>query len=382
MQNPRNPAVAYLAQVLEERIEQGNYQSGTWLPTERALSEEFAVDRSVVRAAFLQLEARQLIVRAQGRRPWVRERAQPVPATSEQSSARIETRRRNIGLWIWPNPTHPATNAVAQGICTVLDQSQYRLIIGNIFWSSWDAVRRAEAEFLGHMATDDDVVGVLLWYLGGKDNLPALHKLRAANVPVLFMDRLPPEGYDADFVGVDNEFAAEAIVGHLIAQGHREIAHITNGENASTVQERLAGYRRALEKAGLTYRPRLVLTNRETGEGDEEATSDLLAEELLSLPNPPTAAFAVNDVTAEILMVGLRRRGIRIPEDVAVAGFDGIERWTTSTPFLTTVQQPFELIGSNAIKLLLQRIETGPTTACRHLLLQAPLCIYDSTRRD
>src|SRR5262249_32195875 len=160
---------------------------------------------------------------------------------------------------------------------------------GNVVWDSWDSVCRSEARFLEQMTEDQDISGVLLWYLSGQVNLPALRKVRAANIPIVFMDRRPPIGFDADYVGIDNEHSAEEIVRQLIAQAHGRIAHITKGDNASTVAERLAGYRQALAKAQISFQPELVV---QANEGSLQAAAAMhteLAERLLRLPDPPTA---------------------------------------------------------------------------------------------
>src|SRR5207248_1783281 len=137
-------------------------------------------------------------------------------------------------------------------------------------------------------------------------------------------------GVEADYVGVDNADAAEQIVRHLLAMGHRSIAHLTNRDRASTVADRLAGYRRALAAAGISYRPELVLEAPflEPKPDLGGRTDDQVAEELLGLPDRPTAVFAVNDYNALSLIAALRVRGLRVPEDMAVAGFDDVERWT------------------------------------------------------
>ncbi|MBC8104274.1 MAG: substrate-binding domain-containing protein, partial [Cytophagales bacterium] len=105
-----------------------------------------------------------------------------------------------------------------------------------------------------------------------------------------------------------------------------------------------------------------------------------LLEELLALPNPPTALFTVNDIVAFHLLAAIRARGLRVPEDLAVVGFDGIEQGEQGVPFLTTVGQPFERIGSQAADLLLERMERGPGAAFRHVLLEAPVIVRASTR--
>jgi LacI family transcriptional regulator len=268
---------------------------------------------------------------------------------------------------------------IVRGIRHVLNQDDFRLVLDSATGHNavasggpsdeGEMLRKSEEAFLKRIVRDHDIEGVLLWYLGGRQNLPALQELRTARVPIVFLDRMPPGGFEADFVGVDNVGAAEAVVGHLLAQGHRRIAHVTNYDNASTVQERAEGYRRALSRAGVTPRPEWIMR-------EPEATA---VDALLALPETPTAVFAVNDVTALRVIEALRGRGLRVPEDVAVAGFDGIERWLPGTLFLTTADQPFERMGAAAADLLLRRITLGPDVPYRQVLLDAPLAVYGST---
>jgi DNA-binding LacI/PurR family transcriptional regulator len=367
-----SPSVKHITEILEERIRSGAYKIGRWLPSEREISEEFGVSRIVIRAVVEELERRSLVMRSARCRPIVQNvRGIRVPATA--------TARGNLGLWIWPSPASPGSSMIVRGIRKVLDDDAFRLVVASPIDEDWAVASRSEAQFLQRMGHDKDILGIILWYLGGRANLPTLQELRAAGIPLVFIDRQPPTGFDADYVGVDNERAAEEIVKHLLAQGHRRIAHVTNCDTASTVAERLAGYRRALEVAGNTFYPELVIQDQgETGDDPNEGCEALI-DGLLSLPDPPTAFFAVNDYVAQRVLAGLRARGIQVPEQIAVAGFDGVERWTPGQPFLTTANQPFERIGAKAVEVLLQRIDAGPGHAYQHILLEAPLSIHDST---
>jgi LacI family transcriptional regulator len=232
------------------------------------------------------------------------------------------------------------------------------------------------------MARDADIAGVLLWYLGGTRNLPALQALRDANIPLVFLDREPPPGFDADYVGIDNEYSAREVVTHLLRLGHRRIAHVSNVDPGSTVAARLSGYRQALEAEGVSYRPELVVAAPfiPPGSSAESHYYADLVDRLLSLPDPPTAIWAVNDCHALCVLGALRARGVRVPEDVALAGFDGIERWLPGPSFLTTACQPFERMGVRAIERLLQRIEFGPAAPYQHVIMDAQLSIHGSTQ--
>ncbi len=369
-----SPSVTNIVGTLTERIHTGRYQDGRWFPTERELVEEFGVSRTIIRKAVEALEKRNLIIRSPRCRTIVQQ------GLANYDLPPRETRRRNLGLWIWPGPVDPASASVVQGIYQALDHTAYRVVVGSPIGDDWSLMAESEARFLESMADDQDIAGILLWYIGGEVNLPALHRVRAAKIPLVFLDRRSPEGFDADFVGVDNVYSAEQVVKHLIHAGHRRIAHITNMDHASTVLERMEGYRRALKAAELPFRPDLILRETLPKQGRLEDVFAGLAESLLCLPESPTAVFAVNDHIALHLVAALRARGVRVPEDISVAGFDGAERWMPVTPFLTTALQPFDRLGGRAVDLLLHRIETGSTEAYQHILLDAPLTIHGSTR--
>jgi LacI family transcriptional regulator len=271
---------------------------------------------------------------------------------------------------------------LVQGIRQTLPQNEFRLVLETAIGADWSEVHASEAQFLKRLAEDRDIEGLILWYLGGDENRPALETVRECGIPMVFLDRRPPLGFDADFVGVDNAGAAQRAVQHLISLGHRHIAHISNLDFVSTVEERFLGYRRALTHAGIPFRPELVLRDPGTSMEDYREDCAPLVEALIALPDAPTAVFAVNDIVAHRVVMAIRERGLRVPEDISVVGFDGIERWGTALPFLTTADQPFEHLGAVAAELLQERIgENTPATAYRHILLDAPLTVRGSTAR-
>jgi DNA-binding LacI/PurR family transcriptional regulator len=100
---------------------------------------------------------------------------------------------------------------------------------------------------------------------------------------------------------------------------------------------------------------------------------------LRSLPEPPTAVFAINDYTAWRFIQTWRSLGGKVPKDIAVVGFDNTERWSAMEPFMTSVSQPFEQIGREAAKLLLLRCDHSVTQTYRHVLLPAELVIRGSS---
>jgi DNA-binding LacI/PurR family transcriptional regulator len=383
-----SPLVNTILQTLTDRIRAGQYAGPEGFPAERELVEEFSVSRNLVRRVLDQLEEGDLIVRAPRCRTVVRFPVKAEPSGAGQlgrsGAQRVATEplRRTLSFSVWPGENDPATSAVLRGIYSVLDHSAYRLLMGHVTWNPWAKEQHTEQLFLDQMAKDPDIAGILLWHHNGQAKPDALWRVREAGIPLVFLDCQPPNGFEADFIGVDNEQAALRAVRHLVTMGHRQIAHITNMDSASTVVQRLVGYQQGLEAAGLSFRPELVVQATESSTAEAPAVYGAMLEELLALPDPPTAVFAVNDITALRFIKAVVRSGRRVPEDIAVVGFDGLERWMDRPAFLTTVTQPFEQMGEMALRSLLRQIESAERneapTYHRHLL-EAPLQVYGST---
>lgn len=368
----RSPLVDSVLGVLAKRFQDGTYRAGQRLPTERTLAQELGVSRVVVRTAVRALAERGLVRLADRCRPVV------VRAGGGPDGRVATAQRHTLALWLTHKPTEAEMPSLLFGIQRRLDHDSFRLIVDNASGDTPESVTESEAQFLWHLAEDQDIAGAMLWYSGATGNIPALGIARSAGIPLVFIDRRSPVGFEADHVGVDNAAAAEIAVRHLVGKGHRRIAHVTNSDPVSTVSERKAGYRAALEAAGIRYDEKLVF--RAAGRySDMAATCRALAHSILDLAERPTAFFCVNDRLAFNMIDALGLKGLRVPEDASVVGFDGIERWMPGPSSLTTCLQPFEQLGSTAVDLLLRRIERGPEAAYRHVLLDAPLSVCAST---
>jgi DNA-binding LacI/PurR family transcriptional regulator len=359
------PAGARMARVLEERIRSGEYEAGTWLPAERALAEEFRVDRAIVRAALDHLQQKSLIIREPGRRPWVSDPGTP-------GASRSAAKRVTIGIILPQHPVYPAAVLLLKGIQETLRDArdhQFRLL----FFDTFHAERPAEA--LERQALEellaDDADGLILWPCispGATEGRALLRRFRELGRPVVYVDR-HPEGEACDFVGVDNRNAARDAVEYLLRLGHTRIAYLTNTDPAISVTERGRGYADALRNAGITPDPQLTFT---VPVGENLGGSGLL-ERFFAVPDPPTAVFAMNDSLAHRLIEGLEERGARVPGTLSVIGFDDLERFSPRPALLTTMHQPFDRIGQRAAELLLLRLRDEPGGALQHLLLPTPL---------
>jgi LacI family repressor for deo operon, udp, cdd, tsx, nupC, and nupG len=159
----------------------------------------------------------------------------------------------------------------------------------------------------------------------------------------------------ADHVAIDNVAAARTVVEHLIGLGRRRIAVIGDqpGKNGGTAALRTAGHRQALDAAGIPYDPALVIPveNYQRADGAEAMAH------LLQLPEPPDAVFCCNDLLAIGAMRAGAERGVSIPNQVAVAGFDDIAEGSYSLPSLTTIAPDKEAIAEAAVNLADRRVD-------------------------
>lgn len=183
---------------------------------------------------------------------------------------------------------------------------------------------------------------------------PIVGQLQADGFPFVLVGRHPHR--DVSFVDVDNRGAARGAVSHLLDHGYRQIGIITGGANMIVAIDRYAGYVSALSEAGIMPEADLAVQTDLTRRGGYRAMQTLLARPA----GPPDAVFVISDTMASGALQALRDAGKRVPEEVAVLGFDGLDESTVSRPILSTVAQPIAELGREAVRILLSLI--GRTT--------------------
>ena len=201
----------------------------------------------------------------------------------------------------------------------------------------------------------------------------ALAYLRAARLPCVLVDRTPDPSFDQ--VGVNNREAMRALVAHVAGFGHSRIGYVGGHPGFATTLERIEGYRAGLQLAGVSFDPSYLVTGSATTASASEATSALL-----SLADAPTAIVAGNNMATIGAVRAIRSRGLQVPADVSVVGFDDFEWADCFEPRLTLVAQPCEEIGKRAASLLIERI-ANPGGAPQSVRLDARLIIRDSCAR-
>jgi len=192
------------------------------------------------------------------------------------------------------------------------------------------------------------------------------------DIPVVAVDpHRGPSGIAT--VDSDNDAGAVLATEHLISLGHRRIAFLGGRTDLESSRLREEGFRTAMASAGLPVDPDLVRVGGYRREG-----ADRPAHELLELPDPPTAVFAANDLMAIATIDAARDVGLRVPQDLSVIGFDDVPEAVAATPPLTTVAQPIQQMGAEAVALLV-RLIAGAEVDTDHVRLPTRLVERGST---
>jgi DNA-binding LacI/PurR family transcriptional regulator len=231
--------------------------------------------------------------------------------------------------------------------------------------SPWRDAEHSIAPFRDRRIDGVLVVAPLL----DSDLMPALTSLHLPLVAISW----PPERGDVPSVDIDDVYGARLLLEHLLSLGHRHIAHITGHPNLISASTRQHIYQQCLAEAGIALCPDYVVSGLYSTEAGYAS-----ARRLLTLPRPPTAIFAGNDEIAYGVLEAAREMGIRMPDRLSVVGVDDRPPSAFMTPPLTTLRPPFDKVGEEAARLLIQRIEGKPVPAEMHLF-QPELVVRGST---
>jgi len=222
----------------------------------------------------------------------------------------------------------------------------------------WLGEPEYERRMIDQIIGNDLLDGVIVSSVRLQD--PIVAALSRSAIPFVLVGRYETDPA-ASFVDINNRAAARSAVEYLIQIGRKKIATITGPQNMLVSQDRLEGYVEALKKANVAIEANLVVDGGFTEEGGYGAMSRLFAE-------MPDAIFAASDAMAMGAIRFLKERGQRVPEDVAVVGFDDAPFAATAHPALTTIHQPAELMGAHAVDLLIELLENNHTQPITRIL--------------
>ena len=254
---------------------------------------------------------------------------------------------RLVGV-LAPPLTWPSVPEIMRGVAEYIEHTSYEIILYSINFEGSNHAAVLERILSMRMASG------LLAILPGELSPHLADRFHRGLPMVLIDDQEKP--LDLPWVGIDNISSAYEITRYLLELGHRRIAYIQGPQHYSCALERYHGYSQALQDSGVTLDPTLVFRGRFDIPSGRECASVLFS---LDRRAWPSAIFAGNDQMAYGILEVAEQRGIRVPEDIALVGFDDNPLSAHLRPPLTTIRQPFSEMGSKAIELLLHMIDPG-----------------------
>lgn len=345
-----------------ERILDGRLPVGTRLPTEMELAQEHQISRDTVRQALSLLVSEGLLERVQGRGTFVR-----LPSLPQTNVVQPEYKR--IGVILNRPPTAQLNMEILIGVEQAAKSHGYL-----VSFTYAEEDQQQLARDISRLRADN-VQGLVIFPASDTTYDESIWTLHAAQYPFVLIDRYFPD-LACDYVGPDNFGGALRATEHLLILGYTRIGfaqtHVETRRTTS-VHDRWRGYCEALEKYHIPYNESLIPPNTPLSHAEAIA----YYTHLLSRPDRPDAIFAVNDMTALDIYDIAQQVGLRIPDDLAVVGFDNLSFAAHLHPALTTIAYPLTDAGLRAGNLLISRIE-GLSGPVKHLELPANLIVRES----
>lgn len=263
---------------------------------------------------------------------------QPNRLASSLRSRKTQT----LGV-LMPNSANPYFARILAAIEERSYERGYNVIIGNV------SNPQREEEYLAVMLSKQ-IDGMLLISTGNFAH--SIDRLKDVDIPVVLVDR-PPQRDDIDVVMADNHDGGKTATQYLLDLGHRDIACITGPAHLITSTARRDGYIQALHEANIEPLPHWIVS----GDFDHESGYRAALQILQQQDQRPTAIFASNDMMAIGAMRAVNELGLTIPDDISLIGFDNISLSAYTLPPLTTIEQPVDAMGAEAVEKLLYRID-------------------------
>jgi DNA-binding LacI/PurR family transcriptional regulator len=280
----------------------------------------------------------------------------------------LQTKRtKTIGV-IVPEIKQPFFASVINGIEELAYAAGYTIIV-------CQSNETADREVLVTRSLGSHrVAGLLVSLSRSTKNLDHFKLLQRRGVPIVFFDRVSND-IEASKVVVDDYKGAFDVVAHLIKSGYQRIAHLAGPKNLSISKFRLKGYMDALRQENLPFDDSMVVYG-----GLDDTDGIVGFQKLLRLQTLPDAIFAVNDPVATGAFVMIKEHGMKIPDDIALAGFSNTYMTSLLDPPLTTVEQPSYEIGKTAAQLLMEQINNNDDKFLpKFIVLKTNLIVRGST---
>ena len=349
-----NPKYRQLKEIIKKEINKGKLKPGDRIPAEERIAEKYEVSLGTVRQAMAELANEGLIYKEQGRGTFVAEKKREKTFT--------------IGLLL-TDIGNPFFSQLARSI----QEKAHTLEYSVIYYNTNDQLLR-ETESID-MLIKRLVDGVILVPVlkDGEERL--MQKLRENDIPFVYLDRYLNEPA-SDYIIIDNLSGVRQAMEYLISLGHRRIGCISAQPFTQVLEQRVKAYKKIVRENNFVTDSLVQISNLPDDKGGYDA-----ANKLLSTKNRPTAIFATNDIIAIGAYKAAKNRGIRIPQDLSLIGFDDIEASSHLEVPLTTITQPINEMGKVAMKILAGKSEKKDSENLQKIVLEPKLVIRESCRR-
>lgn len=277
-------------------------------------------------------------------------------------------RTNTIGVII-PRLNSYFMSTVIAGMEKVANNAGYNLIIAQ-------SQEQFKKEIAGVTTMyNSRVDGLLVSLSYDTKNTEHFDTIRKKQIPLIFFDRVT-DYPNCTSVVIDNVKAGYDATMHLIQQGCKRIAHVGGSLNRNVYADRLAGQRKAMAEKGLTYDPNLLISNNLSDKEGADA-----AQRILKMQHRPDGIFTANDTSGVAIMRELKQAGVRIPEDIAIVGFNNDPISSVIEPQLTTIHYPGEEMGEVAATTLINRLKDVPAPPLNTIVLRHELIVRQSSLR-
>lgn len=348
---------------LRTEILEGKYSLSDKFPSEQQLVRRFKVSRTTVRLALSKFKESGIITTSKG--------------SGTRLCSNIYKMIGRLGLIVPHLCDGELAEPLCAAICRIAREAGYSLLFEDSKCYN-PASQGTYAMSLAREYISQGVAGVFmspieLVHDAASINERIVKLLKSHTIPVVLLDRdivPPPDHSDCDVIGIDNYQAGYRLATHLAERGAKRICLFAERHSAPTVKMRFQGARDAILDKNLKWTSRSVCLAQSN---DSKSIQHFFCRKA-----PPDAFLCANDITAVSLLNTLTSIGIKVPDDVLLAGVDDIRLAAHTSPPLTTIHQPCDAIARTAVSTMLQRLRE-PSLPARKILLDAQLVIRDSS---
>lgn len=352
--NSANPEPLYVqvANDIKAKIASGVLKAGDQLATQSELADQYSVSLITIKKALSDLSREGAIYARAGKGTYVASRTNRVDFT----------KLKTVGF-VLRDLESPFFSKILSGVEKELASEKYNLLLSSTAGKD-DREDMMIQHFLEIGVSGLIIASMSREYIAS----PIIRRLHRESFPYVVVSYVADE--DISYVGTDHEEGAFLATQHLIKLGYKKIGYVNavNGERGSLLGDlRKMGLLRALNQYKIGYNPQYEYRYQLRGEWDDYQSGYELGLEFFASSNRPEAIFAFDDLSALGFQKAVLDKGLRVPNDVALVGFDDIRRGVTAPVPLTTIHQPLAEIGGLAVDTLLRKI-TGQPVQTRRIL--------------